>query len=76
MEKNNIDLLALQETRVNANAVETHGGYTFYFSTSVSFEQTAAAEITRTKENESEVKTLTEIELHNLDAEKLFIPID
>ena len=50
MEKNNIDILALQETRVNANAVETHGGYTFYFSTSVSHEQKAAAEITRTKE--------------------------
>ena len=30
MERNNIDILALQETRVNANAFENHGGYTFF----------------------------------------------
>ena len=67
---NEIDILALQETRVNSDVVEYHGGYTFHFSTSVSFEQKSAAEKMREKERESANQTLTEIELYNLDAEK------
>ena len=70
MTVNKIDILALQETRVNSDVTEYHGGYTFHVSTNVSFEQKTAAENIREKERESANPTLTEIELYNLDAEK------
>ena len=38
-EKNNIDILALRETRVPVDVVKKHGGYTFCFSTFLTFEQ-------------------------------------
>ena len=70
MESQRIDILALQETRVNNNSVEQHGDYIFYFSTSVNHEQKSRAEKERQRQSKLSCKTLSEIELYNLDAEK------
>ena len=70
MESQRIDILALQETRVNNNCVEQHGDYAFYFSTSVNQEQKSHAEKERQRQSKLRCKTLSEIELYNLDAEK------
>ena len=70
MQSNNIDILALQETRINSDSYETHEGFGFYFSTSVSFENKKEADEIRKVQNARNVKTMSEIELYNLDAEK------
>ena len=70
MRVNQLDILALQETRVNTFSTEEHDGYTFYFSTSVTYEQKVEAEKVRQQQKQQEQPTLSEIELYNLDAEK------
>ena len=70
MKENKIDILALQETRVNTDSMEIHDGFTFYFSTSVTDEVRTEAEKTRQHQNNLATKSMTEIELFNLDAEK------
>ena len=44
MTQNKIDILALQETRINTDSMENHEGFTFYFSTSVAYEDRIEAE--------------------------------
>ena len=44
MESQRIDILALQETRVNNKSAEHHDDYVFYFSTSVNQGQKSRAE--------------------------------
>ena len=39
MKSNQIEILALQETRVNHCSMEEHDGYTFYFSSGISHEK-------------------------------------
>ena len=50
--------------------MEEHEGHTFYFSTSIAYETKAEAENTRETQRNLHTKTLSEIELYNLDAEK------
>ena len=70
MKQNEIDIFALEETRVNSDSMEEHEGHTFYFSTSTTHETKADAENIREIQRNLHTKTLSEIELYNLDAEK------
>ena len=70
MKQNELDILALQETRVNSDSMEEHEGHSFYFSTSITYETKAEADSTRETQRNLLTKTLSEIELYNLDAEK------
>ena len=70
MKQQNLDFLALQETRVNTDSTKTHQGHTFYFSTSVTQEMRSEADKTRQTQNTLQTKTLSALELFNLDAEK------
>ena len=70
MKQQHLDFLALQETRVNTDSTETHQGHTFYFSTSVTHEMRSEADKTRQTQNALQTKTLSALELYNLDAEK------
>ena len=70
MKQNELDILALQETRINSDSMEEHEGHTFYFSTSITYETKAEADSTRETQRNLLTKTLSEIELYNLDAEK------
>ena len=71
MTQNKIDILALQETRINTDSMENHEGFTFYFSTSVAYEDRIETEKTRQEQNNAETKTTTLLELFNLDAENM-----
>ena len=44
MHKHNIDVLCLQETKINSNSKETHDGYTMYWSSGISDEKRNKAE--------------------------------
>ena len=70
MDRNQIDFLALQETRINTDSREEHGGYVFYFSTSISYATKQEASRIRQEQNAMNNTTMSEIELYNLDAEK------
>ena len=70
MKEHELDILTLQETRVNVNSVEVHDGYTFYFSTNITHDQKARADQKREQHRQQPQPSLTEIELYNLDAEK------
>ena len=66
-----IDVLGLQETRINRDCLEQHDDYVFYFSSSITHETRSHAERVRREQQDLVVKELSEIELYNLDAEKL-----
>ena len=70
MDRNEIDFLALQETRINTDSREEHGGYVFHFSTSISYATKKEASRIRQEQNAMNNKTMSEIELYNLDSEK------
>ena len=44
MHKHNIDVLCLQETKINSNSKDTHDGYTMYWSSGISDEKRNKAE--------------------------------
>ena len=70
MKSQRIDILALQETRVNNNSVEQHGDYIFLFFHIRKPWTKSRAEKERQRQSKLSCKTLSEIELYNLDAEK------
>ena len=51
LKQNNIDILALQETRINADSMESHEVFTFYFSTSEICADQIEAEKPRQEQN-------------------------
>ena len=75
MVTNRIDVLALQETRVNSDTMEQHGDCCFYFSTGVTYERKKEAEQIRQQQRNMEEPSLSEIEMYNLDAEKQGVAI-
>ena len=70
MKESHIEILALQETRVNHCSKEEHDDYTFYFSSGVSHETKVFAEQKREQHKQCANTGLSEIQLYNLDAEK------
>ena len=70
MKESHIEILALQETRVNHCSKEEHDDYTFYFSSGVSHETKVFAEQKREQHKQNANTGLSEIQLYNLDAEK------
>lgn len=88
MKTQKIHILFLAETHVNTNSTEEHDGYTFIFSTKITDAQRAEADKKRQAkakkrakrkkrkgQPEGEAKGESNIELHNLDAEKLGVAV-
>jgi len=86
MEKNEIDVMMVQEMKVNSNSKETHENYTFLFSTGVTDKQRADAQQKREdkrrrkkkkaegdeeKEEQRENNRRENMHIFHMDAEKL-----